>query len=91
MLMRAELRQVEPRSDDFVLPDIFLLDEKMRAALPAQEKFSYVSVVDTICPKRQCPLTIDGGIPLSWDYAHLTQQGSAYVMGRLVPLLGLKR
>jgi peptidoglycan/LPS O-acetylase OafA/YrhL len=91
MLMRAQLRQVEPRPDDLVLPDIFLLDEKMKAALPAQQKFSYISVVDTICPLRQCPLTIDGGIPLSWDYAHLTKEGSAYVMGRLVPLLGLKK
>jgi peptidoglycan/LPS O-acetylase OafA/YrhL len=91
MLMRAQLRQVEPRPDDFVLPDIFQLDEKMKAALPAQEKFSYVSVLDTVCPTRQCPLTVNGGIPLSWDYAHLTREGSAYVMGRLVPLLGLKR
>jgi peptidoglycan/LPS O-acetylase OafA/YrhL len=91
MLMRAQLRHVEPRPDDFVLPDIFLLDEKMKAALPAQDKFSYISVVDTVCPMRQCPLTIDGGIPLSWDYAHLTEEGSAYVMGRLAPLLGLKK
>jgi SGNH domain-containing protein len=91
MLMRAQLRQVEPRPDDFVRPDIFLLDENMKAALPAQEKFSYISVLDTVCPMRQCPLTVDGGIPLSWDDAHLTKEGSAYVMGRLVPLLGLKR
>ena len=26
MLMRAHLRQVDARSDDFVLPDIFSLD-----------------------------------------------------------------
>ena len=91
MLMRTQLRHVEPHPDDFVLPDIFLLDEKMKAALPAREKFSYISVVDAICPMRQCPLTVDGGIPLAWDYAHLTQEGSAYVMGRLVPLLGLKK
>jgi peptidoglycan/LPS O-acetylase OafA/YrhL len=90
MLMRAHLRGIDPLPADFVLPDIFLLDEKMKAALPAHKRFSYVSVVDTICPARQCPLTIDGGIPLAWDYAHLTAEGSVYVMGRLVPLLGLK-
>jgi hypothetical protein len=39
MLMRAHLRHVDARSDDFVLPDIFDLDRKMKAALPAQEKF----------------------------------------------------
>jgi SGNH domain (fused to AT3 domains) len=89
MLMRAHLRNVDARPDDFVLPDIFALDEKMKAALPAQEKFSYISVVDAICPARQCPLTIDGGIPLSWDHAHLTAEGSAYVVARLLPMLGM--
>jgi peptidoglycan/LPS O-acetylase OafA/YrhL len=91
MLMRAHLRHVEPRPDDFMLPDIFLLDEKMKAALPAQDKFSYVSVVDTICPARQCPIIIDGGIPLAWDHAHLTAEGSVYVMERLAPMLGVRK
>jgi peptidoglycan/LPS O-acetylase OafA/YrhL len=91
MLMRAHLRHVEPRPDDFMLPDIFLLDEKMKAALPAQDKFSYVSVVDTICPARQCPIIIDGGIPLAWDHAHLTAEGSVYVMDRLAPMLGVRK
>jgi len=83
MLMRAHLRQVDARPDDFVLPDIFALDQNMKAALPAHEGFSYVSVLDAICPERQCPLTIDGGIPLAWDHAHLTAEGSIYVVERL--------
>jgi SGNH domain (fused to AT3 domains) len=91
MLMRAHLRQVDARPEDFVLPDIFALDQKMKAALPAQAKFSYISVVEVVCPARQCPLTIDGGIPLAWDHAHLTAEGSVYVTGRLVSLLGLKK
>jgi peptidoglycan/LPS O-acetylase OafA/YrhL len=90
MLMRAHLRQIEARPADFVLPDIFALDQMMQAALPADAKFSYISVVDAVCPARQCPLTIAGGIPLSWDHAHLTAEGSAYVMDRLVPVLGPK-
>ncbi len=89
MLMRAHLRQVKARPEDFVLPDIFALDQKMKAALPAQAKFSYISVVDAVCPVRQCPLTVDGGIPLAWDHAHLTAEGSVYVMNRLAPMLGL--
>jgi peptidoglycan/LPS O-acetylase OafA/YrhL len=91
MLMRAHLRQAEPLPDDFVLPDIFALDQKMQAALPARDKFSYVSVLDAVCPARQCPLTVDGGIPLSWDHAHLTAEGSVYVIKRLAPLLGLNK
>ena len=89
MLMRAHLRDIDPRPDDFILQDIFALDRMMKAALPAHEKFSYVSVVDAVCPARQCPLTIDGGIPLAWDHAHLTAEGSVYVMERVVPMLGL--
>jgi peptidoglycan/LPS O-acetylase OafA/YrhL len=90
MLMRAHLRNIDPRPDDFVLPDIFALDRMMKAALPPHEKFSYISVLDVVCPARQCPLTIDGGIPLAWDHAHLTAEGSVYVMSKVVPMLGLK-
>jgi peptidoglycan/LPS O-acetylase OafA/YrhL len=90
MLMRARLRNIDPRPEDFVLPDIFALDRMMKAALPSHEKFSYISVLDAVCPARQCPLTIDGGIPLAWDYAHLTAEGSVVVMAKVVPLLGPK-
>jgi hypothetical protein len=89
MLLRAHLRGVEPSADDIVLSDIFALDALMRAALPDGEAFAYVSVVDAVCPGRQCPATIGRGIPLTWDHAHLTAEGSVYVMQRLVPKLGL--
>jgi hypothetical protein len=91
MLMRAHLRQAEALADDFVLPDIFALDRNMKAALPAQDKFSYVSVLDAVCPERQCPLTVNGDVPLAWDHAHLTAEGSVYVMEKLAPVLGLKK
>ena len=91
MLMRAQLRGIVLRADDFVLPDIFALDAQMRAALPPREKFSYVSVVNAICPARQCPLTVGEDIPLAWDHAHLTAEGSEVVMGRIEPMLGLKK
>jgi peptidoglycan/LPS O-acetylase OafA/YrhL len=91
MLMRAHLRQIEARPEDFVLPGIFSLDQMMKTALPSHEKFSYISVVDAICPARKCPLTLDGGVPLSWDHAHLTAEGSIYVMGRVAPALGVRK
>jgi peptidoglycan/LPS O-acetylase OafA/YrhL len=91
MLMRAQLRGVELRVDDFILPDIFELDARMRAALPSRDRFSYVSVVNAICPARQCPLTIGEDIPLAWDHAHLTAEGSEYVMNRLASMLGLTK
>jgi peptidoglycan/LPS O-acetylase OafA/YrhL len=91
MLMRAELRHAELRADDFVLPDIFALDARMREALPSRDRFSYVSVVNAICPARQCPLTVGEDIPLAWDHAHLTAEGSEYVVDRIAPLLGLTK
>jgi peptidoglycan/LPS O-acetylase OafA/YrhL len=91
MLMRAQLRGVDLRAADFVLPDIFALDARMRAALPSHDKFSYVSVVSAICPARQCPLTIAEDVPLAWDHAHLTAEGSEYVVGRLAAMLGLNK
>jgi peptidoglycan/LPS O-acetylase OafA/YrhL len=90
MLARANLRGLDARADDTVLPDIFVLDRMMQAALPKTDGFTYISVVDAICPQRQCPLTIDNGIPLSWDHAHLTAEGSVYVMQRLAPMLRIK-
>jgi peptidoglycan/LPS O-acetylase OafA/YrhL len=91
MLMRAQLRGAELRADDFVLPDIFALDARMRMALPSREKFTYVSVVSAICPARQCPLTVGESVPFAWDYAHLTAEGSEYVVNRLAAALGLKQ
>ena len=91
MLMRAELRHAELRADDFVLPDIFAFDARMREALPPRDKFAYVSVVNAVCPARQCPLTIGEDVPLAWDHAHLTAEGSEYVIERIAPLLGLTR
>ncbi len=88
MLLRAHLRGAEARADDFVLPEIFVFDQRMKAAFPRQTNFSFVSVVDAVCPARQCPITLAGDIPLAWDHAHLTAEGSLYVMGRVGPLLG---
>jgi peptidoglycan/LPS O-acetylase OafA/YrhL len=87
MLIRARLRDVDARADDVVLPDIFAVDQAMHAALPAKANFSYVSVVDAVCPERQCPLMAGEGVPLAMDHAHLTAEGSVYVMERLLPML----
>jgi hypothetical protein len=90
MLLRQHLRQVTARPDDLLLPDVFSLDARMKAALPADEPFAYISVLDAMCPARQCPITLDGGVPLAWDHAHLTAEGSVLVVQKLLPKLGLK-
>nr|WP_283815840.1 acyltransferase family protein [Bradyrhizobium lablabi] len=90
MLLRLHLRNAEARADDLLLPDAFSLDARMRAALPKGERFTYVSVLSAMCPARQCPVTVDDDVPLAWDHAHLTAEGSDAVMQRLAWQLGLK-
>jgi peptidoglycan/LPS O-acetylase OafA/YrhL len=90
MLARARLRGVDARSEDVLLPDVFSFDAVMQAALPDTQSFHYVSVANAVCPARQCPLTMGDGVPLAFDHAHLTAEGSVYVAAKLVPLLGLK-
>jgi len=89
MLARAQLRGVDASPEDMLLPNIFSFDRTMREALPNTQNFHYVSVVNAVCPERHCPLTVDDDIPLAFDHAHLTAEGSVYVSERLVPLLGL--
>jgi peptidoglycan/LPS O-acetylase OafA/YrhL len=91
MLLRLHLRGADARADDLLLPDAFALDAKMREALPKGERFTYMSVLNAMCPARQCPVTLDGDIPLAWDHAHLTAEGSVVVMQRLVSMLGLEK
>ena len=50
-----------------------------------------MSVVNAICPARQCPLTVGDDIPLAWDHAHLTAEGSEFVVGRVVAMMGLMK
>ena len=80
MLMRAHLRGVDARRRRFHAAGYFCARPHDEGRAAGADNFSYVSVLDAVCPARQCPLTIDGGIPLSWDHAHLTAEGSVYVM-----------
>jgi hypothetical protein len=90
MLIRAHLRHADPLlSRDVVRADIFDLDARMKAALPSSKKFTYVSVLDAVCPGQVCPVTIGDGVPLAWDFAHLTIEGSDYVVEKLAPQLRL--
>lgn len=42
----------------------------------------YISVLDTLCPAKTCPLEING-TPIHFDIAHLTREGSEYYAGLL--------
>jgi peptidoglycan/LPS O-acetylase OafA/YrhL len=89
MILRAEVRHIDPSAmDDLVLPDIFALDAAMKALITDAPGISYVSILDAVCPNRKCPV-FAGGVPLSFDQAHLTAEGSALVINRIAPQLKL--
>jgi peptidoglycan/LPS O-acetylase OafA/YrhL len=89
LIIRALQRDRQPLPvQDMVRPDIFAGDAKMKAALVDTAMFNYISVVDAVCPNKLCPALVDGNIPLTWDYGHLTSEGSDYVIS-LLPLTPL--
>lgn len=87
ILIRARLREETVRPEDSVLPNVFSFDRRMEQALPHTTTFSFVSVVDAVCPAQRCPLMIGEGVPFSFDHAHLTAEGSVFVADRIAPLL----
>jgi SGNH domain (fused to AT3 domains) len=90
LLIRAILRHLNLQQiRDIVRPDIFSFDARMRAALPPSDKFTYVSVVDAVCPNHECPVMVADDIPLVWDYGHLTIEGSSFVVEKLAGRMAL--
>lgn len=88
MLMRAAIRGSEPiSSSEFLLPGLFDLDRSLKTALSDTTNLTYLSALDSICPLGNCPLTVEGGIPLTWDHGHLTATASRYVARSLAPTI----
>ncbi|MRX11108.1 acyltransferase family protein [Pseudoduganella sp. FT25W] len=56
----------------------FALDPQMRA-LASAAGASYVSLIDGLCQGGHCRTLAAPGVPLQFDYGHLTRDGSAVV------------
>ena len=44
----------------------------------------YASTIDALCPAGKCDLMTVDGVPLQFDFGHLTREGSVLVISRLV-------
>ncbi|HET6157695.1 MAG TPA: acyltransferase family protein [Dongiaceae bacterium] len=44
-----------------------------------QDGIGYISLYSAICPEGQCRVTDQDGLPLAFDYGHLTRSGSLFV------------
>jgi peptidoglycan/LPS O-acetylase OafA/YrhL len=65
LLSRAFLRHLDPLpAKEMVRSDIFDFDARMKNVLPSTALFTYVSVVGSICPDRECALIVDEDAPL---------------------------
>ncbi|EJN08096.1 acyltransferase family protein [Herbaspirillum sp. YR522] len=64
----------------------FALDPQLReVAVGAGAQ--YFSLIGALCAQRSCKVTVDNGVPLQFDYGHLTVEGSRYVVGLMMPVL----
>ncbi|RDJ24092.1 acyltransferase [Bosea caraganae] len=54
------------------------LDEELAQAL-RNSGATYISAFKTLCPSDQCVTLTTSGVPVQWDYGHLTREGSQFV------------
>jgi peptidoglycan/LPS O-acetylase OafA/YrhL len=57
--------------------------EKIMAAIARENNIPYISILNTICVGRECPLTTPEGFPMEFDVDHLTAEGSLLVATRI--------
>ena len=88
MLLRATARNADLLpAESLVVPEIFELDRQMKLSIPPQNGIPYVSILDAVCPQRKCPTVLTSGVPLAWDHAHLTPEGSTFAVDKLMPAI----
>jgi peptidoglycan/LPS O-acetylase OafA/YrhL len=65
---------------------VYGADDRMKAHFGGRADVKYISVLDSACRERECPLTVNG-IPAHFDVAHLTREGAQYYGEKLFPEL----
>lgn len=57
----------------------------MRDFNHSNSNVTYVSIIDSLCKNNKCLAKVDdNNTPLSWDYGHLTLEGSEYVVSKVI-------
>lgn len=88
-IILARHAQFEPgtplNASPYLYAGLFALDSRLKTELRGKKGVTYISVLDSICPKKACPTTLPDGSPLQWDASHLTAAGSRVVGAKLWP------
>jgi hypothetical protein len=73
---------------DLLTSVVYGRDDRMRSHFAGRSDVQYISVLETVCRERECPLTVDQK-PVYFDQLHLTREGSRFFGDRLAPSLFL--
>lgn len=79
LIMRTRARNIPLTLAELQQPAAFDVDDMMREKFPSRKSLTYFSVLDAVCPNRQCPVWLEGGRLMSFDSFHLTGEGSLHV------------
>jgi len=60
-------------------------EARVRRAFATLPGVTFVSVYRTVCHNGRCPMTIGAGIPMQFDEAHTTAEGSRFLGGAIWP------
>lgn len=76
-------------NDKAIDVDILNTNRLMRNLNYDDSRVRYVSIIDSLCKDDKCLAKVDGNnTPLSWDYGHLTLEGSEYVVSKVIIVSG---
>ncbi len=78
LLAKALLHGTMDNVPSHLLDRVKPLDARMRAAIAPIA--TYVSTYDAICPGGRCRLFANAGVPMQFDYNHLTKEGADRMM-----------
>lgn len=69
---------------DWLHAPSFALDAKMKGLFSHMRGVLYFSPLSELCPDGDCPVVLKGHVPLLWDGAHLTKEGSEFFVPHLL-------
>jgi SGNH domain (fused to AT3 domains) len=74
-------------SAKYLEPAIFDIDERMSRKFAGIEGVYFISILRSVCSGASCPPLVGGKVPMQWDNAHLTAEGSIFVVGKIFPII----
>jgi len=84
LLVLADRRNDPGLVGRFAAPTSFGVDARLRTVSESHGA-RYLSLVESLCAHGTCRSLAAPGVPLQFDYGHLTPQGSAVVAGTITP------